>query len=143
MKFVAKSFSELTTKELYEILKVRSQVFMLEQEIHCLDMDGVDLDSRHYFLEDDGYIYAYLRAYYIDDSTVKIGRVLTIRRSVGLGADIMRRAIVDIGENMPCEKIHIDAQKHAVGFYEKLGFKPVSDEFLEEGVVHIAVELET
>lgn len=142
MKFVVKNFSQLTTKELYEILKVRSQVFMLEQEIRCLDMDGVDLDSRHYYLEEDGKILAYLRAYYIDDSTVKIGRVLTIKRGVGLGADIMRRAISDIRQNMPCRKIHIDAQKHAVGFYEKLGFAPVSGEFLEEGVVHIAVQIE-
>ncbi len=142
MKFIVKNFSQLTTAELYEILKVRSQVFMLEQEIHCLDMDGVDLDSRHYFLEEGGNIYAYLRAYYIDDSTVKIGRVLTIKRGIGLGADIMRRAITDIRENMPCKKIHIDAQMHALGFYEKLGFVPVSGEFLEEGVVHIAVQLQ-
>lgn len=141
MKFVVKNFSQLTTTELYEILRVRSQVFMLEQEIRCLDMDGVDFESRHYFLEEEGNIYAYLRAYHIDDTTVKIGRVLTVRRGVGLGADIMRRAIADIRENIPCEKIRIDAQKHAVGFYEKMGFKPVSDEFLEEGVVHIAVEL--
>lgn len=105
-------------------------------------MDGVDQKSRHFFLEEDGKILGYLRAFYIDDTTVKIGRVLTIRRGVGLGADVMRRAIADIRQNMPCRKIHIDAQKHAVGFYERLGFKPVSGEFLEEGIVHIAVQMD-
>lgn len=141
MIFKVKNFSELTTDELYEILKARSQVFMLEQNIHCQDMDDVDRESRHYFFEEDGKVLGYLRAFYTDDTMVRIGRVLTTRRGVGLGADIMRRAIADIRKNMPCRKIHIDAQKHAVGFYEKLDFKPVSGEFLEEGIVHIAMQM--
>ena len=142
MKFTVKNFEELTTDELYEILRARSQVFMLEQNIHCQDMDGVDQKSRHFFFEEDGKILGYLRAFYTDDTTMRIGRVLTTRRGVGLGADLMRRAIADIKENMTCKTIHIDAQKHAVGFYEKLGFKPVSGEFLEEGIVHIAMQLD-
>lgn len=141
MKFTVKNFEELTTGELYEILRARSQVFMLEQNIHCQDMDGVDRNSRHFFFEENGEIQGYLRAFYTDDSTVRIGRVLTTRRGVGIGADIMRRAIEDIRENMPCKTIHIDAQKQAVGFYEKLGFQRVSGEFLEEGIVHIAVQM--
>lgn len=143
MRFVAKNFCELTTWELYEILKARSQVFMLEQDIRCQDMDDVDYSSRHLFLEEDGRILAYLRAFYTDDSknTVRIGRVLTITRGVGLGADIMQRALFDIKNYMPCRRICLDAQKYAIGFYEKFGFKTVSAEFLEEGILHVAMEL--
>ncbi|MBE6789364.1 MAG: GNAT family N-acetyltransferase [Ruminococcaceae bacterium] len=140
MKFVAKNFDELTAGEVYEILKARAQIFMIEQDIRCLDMDGVDYQSRHFFLEENGKILAYLRAYYIDDDTVKIGRVLSIRHKKGLGSEVMNRALCDIKENMKCKKIHVDAQKQAAGFYEKFGFVKTSDEFLEEGIVHIAMQ---
>lgn len=144
MNFIAKNFSELTTTELYEILRARSQIFILEQNMHCQDMDGVDYSARHFFLEQDGSVMAYLRAFYTDDSqtTVRMGRVLSATHGIGLGADIMRKAIDDIRQNMKCEKIYLDSQKHAIGFYEKLGFKTVSGEFLEEGVIHVAMQLE-
>ena len=115
---------------------------MLEQQIHCLDMDDVDYESRHCFAESEGKIVAYLRYYYTDKDAVKIGRVLTRNRGVGLGAQLMDFAIADIRENMSCKKIYIEAQKQALGFYEKMGFTPISGEFLEEGIVHIAVQME-
>lgn len=143
MKYVAKNFDALTTTELYEILKARSQIFLLEQDIRCQDMDGVDYNSRHCFLEDDGKILAYLRAFYTDDSknTVRIGRVLSIDHGKGLGADIMQRAILDIRDHMPCRCICLNSQKYAIGFYEKFDFKIVSGEFLEEGILHVAMQL--
>ena len=87
---------------------------------------------------------AYLRAFYVDDSknTVRIGRVLSITHGIGLGVDIMCKAIKDIKKNMICQKICLNSQKHAIGFYEKLGFRTVSDEFLEEGVIHVKMQLE-
>lgn len=111
--------------------------------MHCQDIDGVDIKARHFFIEKDGKVMAYLRAFYDDDSKniVRIGRVLSIEHGVGLGADIMRKAIEDIKQNMPCQKICLDSQKHAIGFYEKLGFKTISEEFLEEGVLHVKMEL--
>ncbi|MBQ4119825.1 MAG: GNAT family N-acetyltransferase [Clostridia bacterium] len=144
MKFTAKYFNELSLTELYEILKVRSQIFILEQNIHCQDMDGIDQKAKHFFTEENGEILAYLRAFYTDDSkiVVKIGRVLSLTHGKGLGADIMRKAIKDIKENMKCQKICLNSQKSAIGFYEKLGFKTVSDEFLEEGIVHVMMKLE-
>ncbi len=143
MNFVAKNFSELTLTELYEILKARSQIFILEQNMHCQDMDGVDLKARHFFIEENGKVLAYLRAFYEDDSktVVRIGRVLSITHGVGLGKDIMNRTIADIKQNMKCQKICLDSQKSAICFYEKLGFKTVSGEFLEEGVIHVKMEL--
>lgn len=144
MKFVAKFFSELTLSELYEILKARSEIFIMEQNMHCQDVDGVDYSCRHIFLEDGGKVVAYLRAFYEgnDKDTVRIGRVLTTTHGIGLGTKLMRAGIEDIKANFKCTKIRLDSQKHAIGFYEKLGFKAVSDEFLEEGVIHITMELE-
>lgn len=142
MNFVAKNFNELSTVELYEILKARSQIFILEQKMHCQDMDSVDYNARHFYTEKNGEILAYLRAFYTDNSTVRIGRVLSTTHGIGLGTDIMRRAIDDIKKNMKCQKICLDSQKHAISFYEKLGFKVVSNEFLEEGVIHVAMQLD-
>lgn len=144
MEYVAKNFNELTTTELYEILKARTQVFLLEQNICCMDMDDVDYNSRHYFLEENGKVMAYLRAFYADDSkkTVRIGRVLTVNHGVGLGAEIMNKAISDIRKTMPCENICLNSQKYAIGFYEKFGFKTVSEEFLEEGILHVTMQLQ-
>ncbi len=145
MNFVAKNFSELSLTELYEILKARSQIFIVEQNMHCQDMDGVDQKARHFFIEENGKVLAYLRAFYADDSktVVRIGRVLSITHGIGLGTDIMRKAMADIKETMNCRKICLDSQKTAIGFYEKLGFQTVSDEFLEEGVIHVAMQLKT
>lgn len=144
MNFICKKFSELSTIELYEILKARSQIFIVEKKMNCQDMDGVDLKATHFFIEQDGKVLAYLRAFYTDDSktVVKIGRVLSITHGIGLGVEIMRKAMEYIKQNMKCQKIYIDSQKHAIGFYEKFGFKTVSGEFLEEGVLHVKMQLE-
>lgn len=142
MTFYAKNFDELTNKQVYEILKSRSEIFMLEQNIHCLDMDNVDYRSRHYFAEDGVRVVAYLRAFYKDNKTVKIGRVLTLTHRKGLGTALMEFSVADIKGNLGCNKICVDAQKQAVGFYEKCGFTPTSEEFMEEGIPHIAMELE-
>ncbi len=144
MNFRSKSFDELNTKELYEILKSRAEIFILEQNIHCQDMDNLDYDSLHCFFVEENRVTAYLRAFYIDseNNTVKIGRVLTLKHGSGIGRDLMEQSIKAIKEKMKCRKISMDAQKHAIGFYEKLGFIVVSDEFLEEGIVHVIMELE-
>lgn len=64
MNFISKNFSELDAREVYEILKARMKVFLLEQNIVCLDTDDVDYDAIHCFLEENGEIKAYLRAFY-------------------------------------------------------------------------------
>lgn len=144
MQFKAKRFGELTTAELYEILKSRSEIFLLEQNIVCQDMDDVDYDSLHCFLQENGRITAYLRAYYKEDdaTVIKLGRVLSLEHGVGLGTRLMQESIDYIRANLPCEKLSINAQCHAVSFYERFGFRVVSDEFLEEGVPHVAMDLE-
>ena len=142
MKFIAKDFSELSLSQLYEILRSRAEVFMLEQRIICLDMDGVDRVSRHCFLEGNDRVVAYLRAFYVDEAhtTVQIGRVLTLQHGVGLGRKLMEKSIVDLKENLGCKKICLHSQEQAAGFYEKLGFRITSEVFLEEGIPHVSME---
>ena len=140
MNFFAKTFPELSAKEIYEILKARMEVFLLEQNIVCLDIDGVDYDALHVFLEENGTVVAYLRAFSYEDC-VKIGRVLTREHGKGLGRKLMLEALARIREHFGCEKIVLHSQKHAEGFYEKFGFVTVSDEYLEEGVVHVTMDL--
>ncbi len=142
MELTAKTFSELTPRELYEILKSRAEIFIIEQNINYNDMDDVDYESLHCFFTENGAVTAYLRAYRIDDDTVKVGRVLTLRHGHGLGRELLEKSIPAIAKRMTCKKIHIDAQKHAVRFYEKFGFVVTSGEFLEEGIVHVSMELE-
>lgn len=143
MNLIAKKFDELTTKELYEILKARAEIFIMEQNIHYQDMDNIDYKSLHCFFMEENKVVAYLRAFYKDENrdVVKIGRVLTLKHGNGIGKDLMKQSIEAIKNIMTCKKICMNAQKHAEGFYEKFGFITTSSDFLEEGVVHVAMEL--
>ena len=144
MNLIVKKFEELDIKELYEILKARAEIFIMEQNIQYQDMDNVDYKSLHCFFMEENKVIAYLRAFYQDESSdiVKIGRVLTLKHGNGIGRELMEKSIIVIKEKMKCKKISMDAQKHAVGFYEKFGFQVTSDEFLEEGIVNVTMELE-
>jgi ElaA protein len=132
-----KPFSELTTQELYEILKSRAEVFVKEQGIVYVDEDDVDYTSLHVFCMRNNRVCAYLRAYKEDESSVKIGRVLTLEHGKGIGTDLMKYAIKELPKITGCKKIVMDAQKHAVPFYKRLGFTITSEEYLEEGIVHV------
>lgn len=143
MNLIVKTFDELTTKELYEILKARFKIFGIEQNIHYQDMDGIDYNSLHCFFIEDNQVVAYLRAFYQDNNkdVVRIGRVLTLIHGNGIGKDLMNQSIKAIKTKMRCKRIIMNAQKHAIGFYEKFGFVTTSDDFLEEGIVHQTMEL--
>lgn len=140
MTFNAKLFEELTATEIYEILKARSAVFLLEQNIKCLDEDDVDYRCLHCFFEEHGRVAAYLRAF-PDNGKIRIGRVLTLSHGQGHGKRLMELGIAAARERFGELPIIIDAQKHAEGFYRKLGFVTISGEFLEEGIVHVAMEI--
>ena len=144
MNLISKKFNELSATEIYEILKARSEIFVIEQNIHYQDMDNIDYNSLHCFFMEDNKVVAYLRAFYQDDNKdiVRIGRVLTLKHRNGVGKNLMEQSLKSIKEKMDCKKICMNAQKYAVGFYEKFGFKVVSNEFLEEGIVHVVMELE-
>lgn len=144
MELIIKRFDELTLTELYSILQARVSVFVVEQNCPYQEIDGKDLYSYHVFYREEGQIQAYVRVVEPDDSCdmVSIGRVLTIKRSSGLGSKIMREGIKVAREMMKADKICIGAQTYARGFYEKLGFRQISDEYLEDGIPHIKMLLE-
>ena len=143
MNLIVKKYSELTTDELYEILKSRTEVFLLEQKIICQDLDDIDKVSTHFYFMENNRVAAYLRAFYDkeDKSTVRVGRVLTLRHNEGVGRKLMEMSICEIKNRFNAQRIEINSQKQAVGFYEKFDFQIISGEFLEEGVIHLKMEL--
>lgn len=141
MEFFSKAFSELSLTELYEIIKSRSEIFLLEQNIICQDLDDKDYESLHCFFFDGKRVRGYLRAFCKEENVVTIGRVLTLEHKKGLGSELMKRSIEEIKKHFSCRIIRVHAQKQAVEFYKKAGFHVVSDEFLEEGIVHVTMEM--
>lgn len=141
VKVIVHTFDELTTRELYEILKVRAAVFVVEQEICYQDMDGIDFRATHVALWLDNQIVAYSRVYKDEvPDTWHIGRVLTIQRNKSYGLQVMREAI-KVAKRLGAKQIAIEAQSYAVGFYEKVGFQVCSDEFLLDGILHKRMRL--
>ena len=141
MELTIKTFQELTTKELYEILKVRGAIFVVEQTCAYQDIDGLDETSLHLFYEDGGQVQAYLRAFEKEPGIVQMGRVLTLRHGEGLGGRLLHEGIPVIKEQFHPRKIVIEAQCYATGYYEKAGFQRCSEEFLEDGIPHVRMEL--
>ncbi len=144
MRLVVKRFKELSVDELYEILQVRFAVFIVEQECIYQEVDGKDQYSYHVFLRDDTGIKAYLRVVDkgISHEEVSIGRVLTTKRGIGLGKRILSEGIKVARGRMNADRIIIEAQSYAKEYYEKAGFKQVSEEFIEDGIPHIKMVLE-
>ena len=141
LNWTIKTFDELTAKEVYEILKSRAEVFVKEQKITYVDEDDVDYRSWHVFAMEDGRVTAYLRAFMDGKDTVKIGRVLTLVHGKGTGTQLMKYAVSQLKDKTGCKKIIMDAQSHAISFYQRLGFTITSEEYLEEGIPHVDMEL--
>jgi ElaA protein len=144
MDLIVKRFEELSVEELYEILQIRVAVFVVEQNCAYQEIDDKDRYSYHVILKDDSEIKAYLRVIEkgVSFEEVSIGRVLTLKRGCGLGNRILSEGIKVAKERMNADKIKIEAQSYAKEFYEKAGFKQVTEEFLEDGIPHIQMVLE-
>ena len=142
MELVVKTFDELNTRELYEILRVRAAVFVVEQECAYQDVDGIDPKAVHAFLQDENGVQAYLRVFEKDERTAQMGRMLTVERGAGLGARLLKEGIRVAREVLKKDTLYIEAQSYATGFYEREGFKVTSEEFLEDGIPHVKMDLE-
>ena len=134
-----KSFQQLTTDELYELLRVRSEVFVVEQNCVYQDLDGDDQDAIHLWLMLDDKIVALARVCPAGThmTEISIGRVITTERGKGYGKQIMFHAIDAAIEHFGATLIDIEAQEYARGFYEGVGFKQSSDTFMLDGIPHI------
>lgn len=141
MNWVVKKFSELSSDELYEILKLRSEVFVVEQECIYEDCDGKDKKSYHLFAEQNGEILVYLRILEkgVSYNEISIGRVLSNKkyRGKGFAKQMMPRAIEFIESYLKENTIRISAQVYLLNFYSSFGFVKVSECYLEDDIPHI------
>ena len=139
-----KWFNELTTDELYELLRIRSEVFVVEQNCVYQDMDGDDQKSVHLWLTVAEKVVALARVCpagtHMDE--ISIGRVITTERSKGYGKQVMIHAIDTAIEYFGATRIDIEAQEYARGFYEGVGFKQSSNTFMLDGIPHIKMTWE-
>jgi ElaA protein len=137
----AKSFDELTTTDLYEIVVLREAVFVVEQNCVYQDADGKDFAALHLCGKHNGALVAYSRIY-PEKGAIHIGRVVTASeyRKKGLAYELMHKAHDLAAKNYSgFNEIHISAQKYLEEFYRKLGYKIVGEEYLEDGIPHIAM----
>ena len=121
-----KTFDELTKTELYELLLLRAQVFIVEQQGQYLDLDRIDYQSLHLFCqESDGQVLGYLRLFAKTDEsgTVQLGRMVTRDRRTGLGRHLVETAKTVAKSRFGAGEIYLTGRPSALGFYEKLGFR--------------------
>lgn len=139
MEKVVRKFQELTLDELYEILQIRSAVFVVEQNCVYQDLDDVDKEAYHVFLREEGKIMGYARV--VDKGKrldeVSVGRVISLKRRCGVGSTLMKTALSVAKERFGAEKVMVGAQVYALPFYESVGFRVISEEYLEDGIPHV------
>ena len=143
MDWYCKRFDELTTDELYDLLQLRTNVFVVEQNCPYPELDGLDKQAVHLFARKDEQVVACLRLYPKDGEpgVLKLGRVVTSLRGTGLGGELLRRGIRLAFDELEADEIYIEAQDYARGFYAREGFFVCSDVFLEDGIPHVQMRL--
>ncbi|WP_299435825.1 GNAT family N-acetyltransferase [uncultured Aquimarina sp.] len=141
--FKIKSFEELSTSELYKILRLRAEVFIVEQNCVYQDVDNKDQQALHIIGYKNDEIVAYTRVFDAGDyfENASIGRVVVSKneRKYGYGHDLIKKSIEGIKEIFGTEQIKISAQCYLNSFYQKHGFKQIGEEYLEDGIPHIAM----
>lgn len=148
MQFIKKPFDALSLNELYALLRLRAEVFVLEQQCFYQDLDQLDSHAWHLWYTDENQIpLAYARVLQIDipyPGYISIGRVVTNQssRKSGLGRKIMQDALELSTDQFPGIPIKIMAQSYLESFYQSFGFVTKSEEFLEDGIPHIYMILE-
>lgn len=143
MELIVKHFSELSAEELFEIYKLRVSVFIVEQSCPYQDIDDADKSAYHVWLRDEDGIEAYARVLPagVAFPTAAFGRVIAVKRRCGLGTKIVAAAIETARDKLGADMITIEAQVYARSLYENLGFRQTSEEFLEDGIPHIQMQL--
>jgi ElaA protein len=141
MIFKSASFADLDVATLYALLKLRSDVFVVEQDCVYEDLDGRDTEpqTRHLWFERARQPLCYLRLL-DDDGVARIGRVVTARqaRGEGLAGELIIAALAAVGDRPSV----LNAQSHLVKFYARYGFAPNGPEYLEDGIPHLPMRRE-
>ncbi|WP_078553647.1 GNAT family N-acetyltransferase [Bacillus alkalicellulosilyticus] len=146
MEWTVKTFEELTNVELYNIIKERITIFIVEQNCPYPELDDLDKVSYHLFAkESNEEIIAYSRILPKDTlyPYCSIGRVIVKKeyRKAKLGRELLTRGLTFIDEHFHDKMVKIMAQHYLLQFYQSFGFEPVSDVFLEDGIPHIDMML--
>lgn len=142
-------FAALNTAQLYELLALRSEVFVVEQQCVFLDIDGVDREVWHLLGHgDDGRLLAYARLLppgLKSPTDAVIGRVVTATaaRGSGTGRALMAEAVAHCERLWPGQALTLHAQAHLQAFYGSFGFVQVAEPYLEDGILHIEMRKET
>ena len=137
---ITKTFYELDTEDLYQILRLRSEVFVVEQNCVYQDIDNKDQNAIHLYYKENNEIVAYTRIFkpghYYENPC--IGRVVVSKKNRGndFGKKIMIDSMEYIKQNIKGEKIELSAQKYLDKFYKDLGFYKIGEDYLEDGIPH-------
>ncbi len=141
MKVFIKSFDELNLNQLYELLQLRSEIFVVEQDCIYQDIDDKDQKALHVLGIKNNKIVAYTRIFKPGDyfENASIGRVAVKKeeRKYGFGKKIMLTSIKAIKEKLHTDKVELSAQVYLKKFYNDLGFLIIGEEYLEDGIPHI------
>lgn len=141
MNWKIKNYASLSPDELYRILQLRNEVFVVEQNCIYQDADGKDFKAFHLFAQQQDEIIAYARIFKSGDyfDKASIGRVVVSPnyRGLKLGKQLMQKAIDFILNEIKENSIEISAQTYLDKFYKDLGFVPYGDSYLEDGLAHI------
>ncbi|MCL6274240.1 GNAT family N-acetyltransferase [Muricauda sp. 2012CJ35-5] len=144
MEIQIKTFEQLSTTELYQLLELRSAVFVVEQECVYQDLDGKDQKAIHVLGIKNEKLVAYTRMFgpgdYFENSS--IGRVVVAedQRQFGYGKVIMEASLKDLERRFPETPIELSAQTYLLKFYNSLGFTEFGEEYLEDGIPHIRMK---
>ncbi|WP_223032360.1 GNAT family N-acetyltransferase [Hanstruepera marina] len=143
LQIYTKIFNELTTQELYDVLQLRAEVFVVEQDCVYQDVDGKDKKALHVLGYKNDTLVAYTRIFKPGDyfKEASIGRVVVKvnERKHKYGYAIMEASIQAVKENFNETLIKISAQTYLNTFYNNLGFKAIGEEYLEDGIPHVAM----
>ncbi|MFP2768810.1 GNAT family N-acetyltransferase [Oceanisphaera sp. KMM 10153] len=148
MRWQCASFTELSPVELYRMLALRCAIFVVEQDCAYQDLDGLDSDSRvqHLNLWRQGHLLATARLLgpgVQASDQVWIGRVAVAveARGQGLARELMQYALAEVQARWPGYPVRLSAQTYVRDFYRSLGFVPLGNEYLEDGIPHQEMEL--
>ncbi len=143
MKIIAKNFSKFSVPELYEVLRLRAEVFVVEQNCVYQDIDNKDQKALHILGYKNNELVAYTRCFkpgiYFEEAA--IGRVLVKEneRKYGYGHEILKASIYEIEKRYNSKNIKLSAQQYLIKFYESHHFKAIGEGYLEDGIPHIAM----
>lgn len=144
INFIWQEFPQLTVDQLYALLKLRSEVFVVEQNCPYLDPDGADSIALHLLGIENNILAAYLRVFLPTPKRdhIVFGRVTTCPtlRKKGYGIQLMQEFLKYCSENFPTTAIHCSAQVYLINFYEKFGFHAYGSPYTEDNIPHIKMQ---